>query len=57
MKIIIDILLRYQPLLDEHISQIINIIDDDTKVLKYPVPNGKMKKSENYVSQDVFPRN
>jgi len=60
MKIIILIYscgMYHQPLLDEHISQIINIKDDDTKILKYPVPNGKVKKSEKYVSQDIFPRN
>jgi hypothetical protein len=27
----------------EHISPIINIKDDDTKILKYPVPNRKEK--------------
>lgn len=47
----------HQPLVDEHISPIIKIKDDDTKLLKYPVPNGKVKKSEKYVSQDIFSRN
>lgn len=45
-------------LLDRRISPIINIKDDDSKmILKYPVPNRKVKMLKKYVSQNVFPSN